>query len=114
MKRLGLLAVAVLGCSTLTFSQAAAETAVTTTKSPVIRHRYHRQQARIAQGVRSGQLTPRETARLERQEGHIRRETRRMKADGNFTPAERAKVRRDQNRVSRHIYRQKHDAQRVR
>jgi hypothetical protein len=103
-KVLGMLAVAVLCFSSAYAAEAG-------TRSPVIRHRYHREQARIAQGVRSGQLTPRETAGLERQQGHIRRETRRMKRDGNFTAAERAKVTRDQNRLSRRIYRQKHDAQ---
>ncbi len=69
------------------------------------------QQHRIAQGVRSGQLTPRETARLETREAHINRQEARMKADGKFTPAERARINREQNRTSRAIYRQKHDAQ---
>jgi hypothetical protein len=102
-KTLGTLVLAVICLSTFTFAQ--------DTRSPRINKRYHRQQARIAQGVRSGQLTPRETARLERQQGHIRRETRRMKRDGNFTAAERRHVTRDQNRLSRRIYRQKHDGQ---
>jgi len=71
------------------------------------------QQARIAEGVESGQLTPRETARLERKEARIRREIRRDRAEngGTLTPAEKASVNRQENRVSRQIYRQKHDAQ---
>ena len=36
--------------------------------------REQRQQERIAQGVQSGQLTPAETARLERKEARIQRE----------------------------------------
>jgi hypothetical protein len=69
------------------------------------------QQGRIAQGVRSGELTPRETARLERQEARIHREIRRERAanGGALTPAERARVNRQQDRLSRRIYRAKHD-----
>jgi hypothetical protein len=104
MKRaLGTLLLAVVCLSTFTFAH--------DTRSPRINRRYHNQQGRIAQGVRSGQLTPRETARLQHQQRHVRRETRRMKRDGNFTAAERRHVTRDQNRLSRRIYRQKHDAQ---
>src|SRR5512142_3508690 len=53
-----------------------------------------RQQARIAEGVQSGQLTPGETARLERKEGRIHREVRRDRAEngGTLTPAERASI----------------------
>lgn len=74
--------------------------------------RQHRQQDRIAQGVASGQLTPREAVRLERQEGQIRREERRFRADGGLSPRERAALNRDLNRTSRHIDNQRHDGQR--
>jgi hypothetical protein len=75
--------------------------------------REKRQQERIAEGVQSGQLTPRETARLERKEARIDREIRRDRAanGGTLTPAERRRINRQQNRVSRQIYREKHDAQ---
>ncbi len=76
-----------------------------------INARKENQQDRIAQGVKSGSLTARETANLERKEAALNREERRMKADGKFTPAERARINRQQNRLSRQIYRQKHDAQ---
>ncbi len=76
-----------------------------------IQHRKHNQQKRIAQGVRSGSLTARETARLERNQVRLNRQERRMKSDGNFTARERARVNHQQNRLSRQIYRQKHDAQ---
>ena len=72
---------------------AAAQTATTTanpaTSTPVIKQRKINQQKRIAQGVKSGQLTARETAHLEHREAHINRETRRMKAanGGTLTPA---------------------------
>ena len=75
--------------------------------------REQRQQERIAQGVQSGQLTPAETARLERKEARIQREIQRDRAanGGTLTPAERRRINRQQNRVSRQIYREKHDAQ---
>jgi hypothetical protein len=69
------------------------------------------QQSRIAQGVESGQLTPRETARLERKEGRIHRQIQNERAanGGRLTPAERRQINREQNRVSRQIYRAKHN-----
>ncbi|HSP20158.1 MAG TPA: hypothetical protein VLQ79_11620 [Myxococcaceae bacterium] len=72
-----------------------------------------RQQERIGEGVESGQLPPRETARLEGQEARIQNE---IKADraangGHLTLAEHRSINRQQDRVSRHIYTQKHDAQ---
>ncbi len=75
--------------------------------------RQRNQQARIGEGVESGELTPRETARLERKEARIHREIRRERAanGGTLTPGERARVNRQENRLSRQIYRQKHDAQ---
>lgn len=79
----------------------------------VIHQRKQNQQHRIGQGVKSGQLTPRETARIEHKEAKLNRETRHMRAanGGKLTPAEKAKVTRQQNHLSRDIYRQKHDAQ---
>src|SRR5512141_714876 len=78
-----------------------------------IEKRKDRQQARIGQGVSSGQLTPRETARLERREGALNREERAMRAadGGRLTPRDRRTIERQQDRLSRDIYRQKHDAQ---
>jgi len=73
------------------------------------------QQARIAQGVQSGQLTPGETARLERKEAAIHREIRQDRAanGGHLTEAERAQVNRQQDRVSNQIYRAKHNDRRM-
>jgi hypothetical protein len=70
-----------------------------------------RQQDRIAQGVESGELTARETARLEWKEVRVDRQIDRARADGVTTPAEKARIEAHQDRVSRQIYRQKHDAQ---
>jgi len=69
------------------------------------------QQQRIEQGVKSGQLTNRETARLERgQAGTDRREAR-AGANGNVSAREQRNIQAAENRDSRHVYRQKHDAQ---
>ncbi len=69
------------------------------------------QQARIAQGVRSGQLTEGETAHLENRETHISKEIARDRAanGGHLTAAERAKVNRQQDRTSNAVYRDKHN-----
>ena len=69
------------------------------------------QQERIAQGVKSGQLTPGETSRLEGREAHINKEVHNERAanGGTLTPAERRQVNRQENRTSRAIYRKKHN-----
>ena len=79
----------------------------------LIHNRQERQQQRIAHGIANGQLTARETARLESREARLNREIRGMRASNGaaLTPAERALVERRQNRLSRSIYRQTHDAQ---
>ena len=74
--------------------------------------RENRQQQRIAEGVESGQLTPGETARLERQEQRIDNEVKAERAanGGHLTAAERRQVNRQENRESRRIYAAKHNA----
>jgi hypothetical protein len=69
------------------------------------------QQGRIAQGVRSGELTPRETSRLENREANINREVASDRAanGGKLTPAEHKQVERQQNRASKKIYQDKHN-----
>lgn len=69
------------------------------------------QQDRIAQGVKSGQLTAGETARLEHQEAGINKEERGMRAqdNGHLTRQDRRTIHRQQNRESRRIYRDKHN-----
>lgn len=85
--------------------------ALSQTATPRVTHRQVKQQARIADGVKSGELTKREAVRLEARQAKIARDKARAKADGVVTPAERAKLAREQNRASRAIYRQKHDGQ---
>ena len=77
-----------------------------------VAYRMHHQQGRIAEGVESGQLTPREASRLERREASLHRQDYRMhRSGGRFTPAERRRLEREENRTSGAIYHQKHDAQ---
>lgn len=81
--------------------------------TPRIDQRQVNQQKRIDQGVTSGQLTSRETARLGKREGKIAADEAKAKSDGKVTRAERRHLRREEDRASRAIYRQKHDRQRV-
>lgn len=77
-----------------------------------IHQRRENQQDRIANGVRSGQLTPGETRRLEGREARLNRTIRtdRRANGGRLTGQERRQVNRRQNRISRSIYRDKHNA----
>lgn len=74
--------------------------------------RQGRQTTRIRQGVRSGELTRRETQRLAAEQASIRtQEAFYRRSGGEFTARERARVQRELQQSSRHIYRQKHDGQ---
>lgn len=77
-----------------------------------INQRESNQQHRIGQGINNGSLTPRETAKLERREGRIRRSVARERArnGGTLTAAEHARAERRLNRASATIYRKKHNA----
>jgi hypothetical protein len=81
------------------------------TATPRVTERQENQQARIAQGVKSGELTPAETKHLETREAKIQHDKREAKSDGKVTHAERAKLNREEDRTSHAIYRQKHDGQ---
>ena len=92
-------------------SAAAAGAQTTYQQRHDINHRKGNQQARIAQGVRSGQMTPRETAHVEHQEAGINHEERGMRAqdNGHLTAQDRHTLARQQNAESRRIYRDKHN-----
>lgn len=79
---------------------------------PRIAERKENQQDRIANGVKSGQLTPGETANLEKKEAAINKETSADRAanGGKLTSAEKAQVNKQQNQVSKQIYTDKHNA----
>ena len=67
------------------------------------------QHKRIAQGVRSGELTRNETRQLASEQRNIRLEKREARADGVVTAAERREIRRDKRHASRNIIRKKHN-----
>jgi hypothetical protein len=77
-----------------------------------INERKENQQDRIAQGVKSGELTPRETANLENKEAGLNKEEHNMRAadNGHLTAADRTKIDRQQNNLSRQIYDKKHNS----
>ncbi|MEP7273958.1 MAG: hypothetical protein ABI882_20825 [Acidobacteriota bacterium] len=74
-----------------------------------INERQGNERQRITRGVRSGELTRWETARLGREQRSIRVDEREARSDGEFTGAERREIREDLNDASRHIYRAKHN-----
>lgn len=79
---------------------------------PTIAQRKENQQDRVANGVKSGQLTAGETANLETKEAAINGETRADRAanGGKLTAAEKQQVNRQQNQLSKQIYNDKHNA----
>jgi len=79
--------------------------------TPHLDRREAHQQQRIANGIKSGALTPRETVRLERGEARLQHNEVRAKADGVVTARERVALNAEADHMSKRIYRQKHDAQ---
>jgi hypothetical protein len=77
-----------------------------------IDNREIRQEQRIDQGIASGQLNRRETARLDAGQNRIDRMENRALSDGSLSGRERLSIEHAQDRQSRQINRQKHDAQR--
>jgi hypothetical protein len=102
------IAIAITGLLTAT---AFADSASTTKKPLTIQHRKHNQQARIHQGVKSGELTHHEAKHLEKQEHALNKEEREMRKEngGKLTAADRAKLNRQQNHLSKEIYKDKHN-----
>jgi hypothetical protein len=92
------------------FAQSAAPAA--TPSSGEIAQRKDNQQDRIANGVKSGQLTPGETRNLESKEAGLNREERNMRAqdNGHLTAGDKSKLNRQQNHLSDQIYDKKHNA----
>jgi hypothetical protein len=94
-----LLAVFVLGLSAISMAH-----------TPVINRR-EREQQRIRQGARSGELTRYEAARLEAEQARIRAYEARSRATGGVSCRERQRLDNLLDRSGRSIYRQKHDNQ---
>jgi hypothetical protein len=68
------------------------------------------QQDRIANGIKDGQLSAGQAAKLEHQEAGINKEERGMRAqdNGHLTKQDRQVIHQQQNQESRRIYRDKH------
>lgn len=80
--------------------------------TPGIDKRQAEQQRRIDQGVKSGELTRREAARLEKGQAKVQRMEDKAKADGVVTAKERKQITREQDKQSKRIAREKHDRER--
>ena len=88
-----------------------AVTAPAMADTPWLNAQEHNQRERIAQGIRSGELTRPETRRLVRGEVRLHRHERIARSDGIVTRAERVRLHRHADRMSGRVYRQKHDIQ---
>ena len=77
-----------------------------------IKDRKENQQDRIAQGVKSGELTAAETSTLEKQEAGINKEESGMRAqdDGKLTAQDKTTLDSQLNAESKEIYADKHNA----
>jgi len=68
------------------------------------------QQARIEQGVKSGQLSNKEVASLERGQAHVNRAEANAAANGHVGAVEQANVQGKENAQSARVYNKKHNA----
>lgn len=103
MNRLSLGAVLV-GCLTSALALAAqAQTVNTETQRDI------NQQTRIEQGLKSGQLSTREAARMEAGQSRIEKAESRALKDGELSATEKNRIRAMQDRNSKAIYAQKHN-----
>ena len=103
MKRTSTLLVAVLAAIALPV--------MAQTSTPKVDQRQANQQQRIDQGVKSGELTGKEAARLEKGQERIQTMEDKAKADGKVTPKERERLQKAQNNQSQKIAHEKHDRQ---
>jgi hypothetical protein len=76
-----------------------------------VNRREANQQRRIANGIKNGSLSPKETANLEHREASVQRQEQRdmAKHNGHLTKAEQRQLNRRENRISRSIYKDKHN-----
>jgi hypothetical protein len=68
---------------------------------------------RIEQGVKSGQLTKKETQELKDEQNNIKEMKEKAKADGVVTQKEKNKIRAARKAASKNIYQEKHDAEKA-
>ena len=77
-----------------------------------VNKREQNQQNRIANGVKSGQLTPAETRRLERGEQRLQNNEKKdmAKDNGHLTKQDQRQLNKEANHMSKRIYKDKHNA----
>ena len=95
-----------------TSSQSTTTTSPAPAQKPAITQRKENQQQRIANGVKSGQLTPGETRRLERGEQRLQNNEKKdmAKDNGHLTKQDQRQLNREANHMSKRIYKDKHNA----
>jgi hypothetical protein len=81
--------------------------------TPELRRRAIRQELRIRDGIRQGDLTRFERRRLRASQMHALRVHRRMMADGRLSMRERARLHRLMDRQNVRIYRFRHNGRSV-
>src|SRR5260221_13385963 len=111
-KKWSILSAMILMAGTVAFAQDPAATPADPKPTTEVGQRKENQQDRIAQGVKSGQLTAGETTKLETKEAAINGETRADRAanGGKLTTAEKHQINKQQNQVSKQIYNEKQNA----
>jgi hypothetical protein len=105
------LVAALTAAPALTFAQAQAPEQ---SKNPIVKREFN-QQRRIGNGIKSGALTARQGARLERQQMRVHRQMRTMRArhNGRLTMKNRRFIAHHQKMASRRIFRAKHMHRRI-
>jgi hypothetical protein len=82
-----------------------------TKSTPRIDGRQEKQEKRIDQGVKSGQLNEKEAARLEKGQAKVQKMEDKAVADGKVTKKEKKHIEHAQDQQSKKIHREKHDKQ---
>ena len=103
---------AVLLLGTVAFAQDSSTSQTPASTPGEVAQRKENQQDRIANGVKSGQLTAGETAKLENQQKNINQQVHADRAanGGKLTTGEKQQVNKEQNGASKNIYNKKHNA----
>jgi hypothetical protein len=91
----------ILVMASLVFAFSVAASAQTNT--PLVNKREKNQKQRIAQGLNSGSLNIKESAKLLRQQAEIRKFERNARSDGNVTFVERLRLHNKLNKAGRNI-----------
>jgi len=79
-----------------------------------IENRKDKQEARVEEGKKSGELNKKEAARIKARQRDLNKQIREDRKDGGgLTAAERAKIEKRQDNISGDLYKQKHDAQKA-